>query len=94
MILLTHMEHHANVVPWHMLAAERGITIRWVPLTSDGQLDLTNLDALLDGVAMFGFTAMSNVLGAITPVAELCRRRPPGRCDRRGRRPASTCRTT
>ena len=73
-ILLTHMEHHANVVPWHMLAAERGITIRWVPLTMDGQLDLTDLDDLLDGVAMFGFTAMSNVLGAITPVAELCRR--------------------
>lgn len=73
-ILLTQMEHHANIVPWHILAAERDITIRWVPLTTDGQLDLTNLDALLDGVKMFGFTAMSNVLGTITPVAELCRR--------------------
>jgi cysteine desulfurase/selenocysteine lyase len=41
------MEHHANIVPWHMLVAERGIQLRWVPLTSDGQLDLTDLDALL-----------------------------------------------
>ena len=39
-VLLTHMEHHANIVPWHMLVAERGIQLRWIPLTSDGQLDL------------------------------------------------------
>ncbi len=73
-IVLTHLEHHANIVPWHMLAAERGITIRWVPLTADGQLDLTDLDHLLDGAKLFGFSAMSNVLGTITPVDELCRR--------------------
>ncbi len=42
-VVLTQMEHHANIVPWHMLAAERGIELRWVPLTNDGQLDLTNL---------------------------------------------------
>jgi cysteine desulfurase/selenocysteine lyase len=72
-VLLTHMEHHANVVPWHILAAERGIVLRWVPLTPDGQLDLTDLPQLLDGAKAFSFTAMSNVLGTITPVAELCR---------------------
>jgi cysteine desulfurase/selenocysteine lyase len=72
-VVLTHMEHHANIVPWHMLAAERGIVLRWVPLTDDGQLDLADLPALLDGAKAFGFTAMSNVLGTITPVAELCR---------------------
>jgi cysteine desulfurase/selenocysteine lyase len=71
-VLLTHMEHHANIVPWHMLAQERGIELRWVPLTADGQLDLTNLDALLDGVKVFSFTAMSNVLGTINPTKELC----------------------
>lgn len=71
-VLLTHLEHHANVVPWHMLVAERNIQLRWVPLTADGQLDLTNLDALLAGVKVFAFTAMSNVLGTITPVAQLC----------------------
>ena len=48
-IVLSHMEHHANVVPWQMLAAERGIELRWIPLTPDFRLDLTDLDALLDG---------------------------------------------
>ena len=70
-VVLTHMEHHANIVPWHQLAAERGIELRWVPLTHDGQLDLTGLDALLDGAKAFSFTAMSNVLGTITPVRRL-----------------------
>jgi cysteine desulfurase/selenocysteine lyase len=72
-VVLTHMEHHANIVPWHMLVAERGIELRWVPLTADGQLDLTTLPQLLDGAKAFSFTAMSNVLGTITPVRELCR---------------------
>lgn len=71
-VLLTHLEHHANVVPWHMLVTERGIQLRWVPLTADGQLDIANLDALLNGVKVFAFTAMSNVLGTITPVSQLC----------------------
>ena len=71
-VVLTEMEHHANIVPWHILAAERDIVLRWVPLTADGQLDLSDLPALLDGAKVFGFTAMSNVLGTITPVAHLC----------------------
>jgi cysteine desulfurase / selenocysteine lyase len=71
-VVLTQMEHHANIVPWHMLAAERGIELRWVPLTNDGQLDLSNLSSLLDGAKAFAFTAMSNVLGTITPVRQLC----------------------
>jgi len=71
-VLLTHMEHHANIVPWHMLVAERGIQLRWVPLTSDGQLDLADLDALLKDVKAFSFTSMSNVLGTINPVQRLC----------------------
>jgi len=72
-VVLTHMEHHANIVPWHMLVAERGIELRWVPLTPDFQLDLTTLPQLLDGAKAFSFTAMSNVLGTITPVAQLCK---------------------
>ena len=71
-VLLTHLEHHANIVPWHMLVAERGIQLRWVPLTSDGQLDLANLDTLLQDVKAFSFTSMSNVLGTINPVQRLC----------------------
>jgi cysteine desulfurase/selenocysteine lyase len=71
-VVLTHMEHHANIVPWHILAGERGIVLRWVPLTTDGQLDLTDLPNLLDGAKAFAFTAMSNVLGTVTPVKLLC----------------------
>jgi cysteine desulfurase/selenocysteine lyase len=71
-VVLTHMEHHANIVPWQMLAERLGIELRWVPLTTDGQLDLTDLDRMLDGAKAFAFTAMSNVVGTITPVAKLC----------------------
>jgi cysteine desulfurase / selenocysteine lyase len=71
-VVLTEMEHHANIVPWHMLVQEKGIELRWVPLTDDGQLDLTDLSTLLDGAKAFSFTAMSNVLGTITPVQQLC----------------------
>ena len=72
-VVLTHMEHHANIVPWHMLAAERGIELRWIPLTAQGGLDLSDLDRLLKGAKVLSFTAMSNVLGTITPVAALCK---------------------
>ena len=70
-VVLTHMEHHANIVPWQMLAAEKGFEIRWVPLTADGLLDTSGLDRLLEGAKAFSFTAMSNVLGTINPVADL-----------------------
>jgi len=70
-VVLTEMEHHANIVPWQMLAAERGIEIRWVPIDGSYRLDLTDLDALLDGATLFAFTAMSNVLGTTNDVAAL-----------------------
>ena len=71
-VVLTEMEHHANIVPWQMLAQERDIEIRWIGLTSDGQLDLSDLDRLLDGAKVLSFTAMSNVLGTIPPIQQLC----------------------
>ncbi len=71
-VVLTEMEHHANIVPWQMLVQERGIEIRWIGLTDDGQLDLSNLDELLDGAKVLSFTAMSNVLGTIPPTQKLC----------------------
>ncbi len=70
-IVLTHMEHHANVVPWQILAAERDLELRWIPLTADYQLDLTDLDRLLDGARLLGVSAMSNVLGTINDVPGL-----------------------
>ena len=67
-VLLSHMEHHANIVPWQQLAADHGVTIRWIPLTAEGELDLSDLDALLDGVRLVGVSAQSNVLGTLPPV--------------------------
>jgi cysteine desulfurase/selenocysteine lyase len=70
-VVLSHMEHHANIVPWQMLAAERGVELRWIPLTDDYRLDLTDLDALLDGARLLAISAMSNVLGTINPIRPL-----------------------
>ena len=70
-VVLTELEHHANIVPWHQLAEIHGIELRWIPVTDDGHLDLTDLDRLLDGAKVLSFSAMSNVLGTITPVSRL-----------------------
>ncbi|MGH1502005.1 MAG: SufS family cysteine desulfurase [Acidimicrobiales bacterium] len=70
-VLISLMEHHANIVPWQMLAAEKGFEIRWIPVTDDGHLDLADLDRLLDGVKMLAVTSMSNVLGTLTPIDQL-----------------------
>jgi cysteine desulfurase/selenocysteine lyase len=70
-IVLTEMEHHANIVPWHMLAAERGLTIRWIPVDDDGALVLDDLPALLDGAKLVGVTCMSNVLGTLNPIRRI-----------------------
>ena len=70
-VVLTMLEHHANIVPWQQLAAEKGFEIRWIPLTDDAQLDLTDLDRLLDGASLVGLTAMSNVVGTITPAEQI-----------------------
>ena len=70
-VLLTEMEHHANLVPWLMLKDQLGIELRYLPITDDGQLDLADLDRLIDGVRLVGVTAMSNVLGTLTPVRRI-----------------------
>jgi cysteine desulfurase/selenocysteine lyase len=70
-VLLTEMEHHANLVPWLMLKEQLGIELRYLPLGEDGQLDLTDLERLVDGVKLVGVTAMSNVLGTLTPVRRI-----------------------
>jgi cysteine desulfurase/selenocysteine lyase len=67
-VLVTQMEHHANIVPWHILCAERGVELRWIPLTPEGHLDLTDLPGLLEGVRLVGVTAVSNVLGTVNDV--------------------------
>ncbi|MGP8223838.1 MAG: SufS family cysteine desulfurase [Acidimicrobiales bacterium] len=68
-ILLTELEHHANIVPWLMLAAERGVELRYIPVGDDYRLDLSDLDRLVDGVGLVGISSMSNVLGTINDLA-------------------------
>jgi len=71
-ILVTEMEHHANFVPWQMLAQRRGLELRVLPVTDTGELDLSRLDDLLDKkVGVVAITHVSNVLGTVNPVAEI-----------------------
>ncbi|MEM7335828.1 MAG: cysteine desulfurase [Chloroflexota bacterium] len=71
-VLITEMEHHANIVPWQMICAEKGATLRYVPFAEDGTLDLANLDELLnDKTKLFSFTAVSNVFGTVNPTKKL-----------------------
>jgi cysteine desulfurase/selenocysteine lyase len=67
-VLVTEMEHHANLVPWLMLAEERGVELRFLPVADDHTLDLSELDRLVDGVKLVAVTAMSNVLGTLPPL--------------------------
>ena len=74
-ILLTEMEHHANLVPWQLIAEEKGAELRFIPVTPEGELDLSELPGLLaDGrVKIAGVVHVSNVLGTINPVAGIGR---------------------
>jgi cysteine desulfurase/selenocysteine lyase len=72
-VLVTQMEHHANIVPWQLLCQRTGATLAVAPIRASGELDLEALPGLLDDrVKLFAFTHVSNALGTINPVAELC----------------------
>jgi cysteine desulfurase/selenocysteine lyase len=74
-ILLTEMEHHSNLVPWQLLAERTDARLRFVPVLDDGTLDREQLSLLLTAeVKLFAFTHVSNSLGTINPVSELCRK--------------------
>ncbi len=70
-VLLTEMEHHANLVPWLQLKAERGIELRYLGVDGNGELILDDLERVLDGVKLVGLTLVSNVLGTLNPVARV-----------------------
>jgi cysteine desulfurase/selenocysteine lyase len=73
-ILLSEMEHHANIVPWHFLRERLGVVLKFTPVTDDGRLDIEAFKALLsERTKLVGLTHMSNVLGTVNPVAELTR---------------------
>lgn len=70
-VLVSEMEHHANIVPWFQLRETTGVEVRFIPVGEDYRLDLTKLDELLEGVKLLSVTAMSNVLGTKNPLGEL-----------------------
>jgi len=71
-IILTEMEHHSNLIPWHILAKERGVRLEFIPVTEDGLLDLDEYKKLLDqNPKLIAFTHMSNVLGTINPAKDI-----------------------
>lgn len=72
-IVITELEHHANLVPWQELARRTGATLRWYGVTEDGRIDLSSLE-LSPATKVVAFTHQSNVTGAVAPVAELVRR--------------------
>jgi cysteine desulfurase / selenocysteine lyase len=72
LVILTEMEHHSNLVPWQILSAEKGIRLEFIPVTSDGLLDLEVYKRLLEQMPrLVSFTHMSNVLGTINPAKEI-----------------------
>jgi cysteine desulfurase/selenocysteine lyase len=74
-IISTEMEHHANIVPWQMLAKEKGATLRYIPITDQGLLKLDEFDRMLTPrTKLVAVSHMSNVLGTINPVPEIARR--------------------
>ncbi len=73
-IVLSQMEHHSNIVPWHFLRERKGAIIRWAPITDDGALDLAAFEAqLTKRTKLIAITHMSNVLGTVTPAKEIVR---------------------
>ncbi len=72
LVILTEMEHHSNLVPWHMLQVEKNIELDFIPVTENGLLDVDSYKSLLDRAPkLVSFTHMSNVLGTINPVQEM-----------------------
>ncbi|MGN6521699.1 MAG: cysteine desulfurase [Actinomycetes bacterium] len=74
-IVVTQMEHHSNLVPWQLLAARTGATLRWIGLTDDGRLDLDDLDRVITArTKVVSFVHVSNILGTLNPVAAIVAR--------------------
>ncbi|CAN1644808.1 csdA Selenocysteine lyase/Cysteine desulfurase [Candidatus Nanopelagicaceae bacterium] len=74
-IVITEMEHHANLIPWQQLAARTGAQLKWFSVTEEGRLDLSNIDSLIDSsTKVVALTHQSNVLGTINPLEAITRR--------------------
>ena len=74
-IVVSEMEHHANLIPWQQLAARTGATLKWFSITEEGRLDLSNIDSLIDSsTKVVALTHQSNVLGTINPLDQITKR--------------------
>jgi cysteine desulfurase/selenocysteine lyase len=74
-VVITEMEHHSNIVPWQLLCERTGATLRWLGLTDDGQLDLSDVDRLItDRTKVVSLVWVSNMLGTINPIGAIARR--------------------
>ncbi len=74
-ILLTEMEHHANLIPWQELSSKTGVKLRFIPITDDGYLDLSDLENLINArTKIVSFVHQSNILGTVNPVSEIVKR--------------------
>ena len=73
-ILLSVMEHHSNIVPWHLLRERKGVVLKWLDISDDGEIDLGAYEAAFSArTKLVAISHMSNVLGALTPAKELSR---------------------
>ncbi len=74
-IVVTEMEHHANLIPWQQLAARTGASLKWFEVTPEGRLDLSNINSIItEGTKVVALTHQSNVLGTIVPLKEIVKR--------------------
>jgi cysteine desulfurase/selenocysteine lyase len=74
-IVVTEMEHHSNIVPWHLLAQRTGAVVRWLGITDEGRLDLTDLDTVVtERTKVVSFVHQSNILGTVNPTSQIVRR--------------------
>jgi cysteine desulfurase/selenocysteine lyase len=74
-VVITEMEHHSNIVPWQLLTERKGATLRWLGITDEGRLDLSNLDEVVnERTKVVSLVWVSNMLGTVNPVAEIARR--------------------
>ncbi len=74
-IVITEMEHHSNIVPWHLLAARTGAAVKWFGITDEGRLDLSDVDSVItERTKVVSFVHQSNILGTVNPTSQIVRR--------------------
>jgi cysteine desulfurase/selenocysteine lyase len=74
-VVITEMEHHSNIVPWQLVTARTGASLRWFGLTDEGRLDLSDIDGVItENTKVVSFVLVSNILGTVNPPEELVRR--------------------